>query len=86
MSDKEQKALIACIIAVVETVVESDPLIGAPGGPLYAALQVGIGMDIDGFTRLMGTVVHAGLVTKRGQCYFPTDKGREFAAKVGEVN
>lgn len=60
------------VTAIIETVNESDPTIGAPGGHLYAALMHA-GINLDQFEKIMSTLVQSGRVRKRGHCYFPAN-------------
>ncbi len=53
--------------AIVETVTECGPL-GAPGGHIYAALMAQ-GCTLQQFEGIMGGLVRAGLLDKRGDCY-----------------
>ena len=48
--------------------VTGDP--GCPAGPLYAAFMT-TGLGLDSFEAIMGTLVKAGKVTKRGHRYYP---------------
>jgi hypothetical protein len=67
--------------AVVETVAEADPTIGAPSGPMYAAFMH-VGMSLESYQRLMDGIVGAGLISRRGDCYSITPAGRTFLAKT----
>ena len=62
--------ILAVATAVVDTVNEADPTIGAPAGPLYMAMQAGCGITLETFEKLMSALVAAGKLTKRGHCYF----------------
>jgi hypothetical protein len=73
MTIEQAKALRIIAKAIIETVKESDPVIGAPGGPLYAALMVH-GCTLDQFTNIMSGLVQAGYLEKRGECYYPGTK------------
>ncbi len=55
------------MVAVVETIRTSGPQ-GAPSGPMFAACSAK-GVSLDGYTRLMVSVVRTGLVEKRGDVY-----------------
>ena len=79
-TDEEKQAVVKLMAAVVEACDMADPLIGAPGGILYAGLMDFMGLAE--FDNLMHGMVHAGALLKRGQCYFVTDTGRQFAKIV----
>lgn len=59
--------------AIVETVNEADPAIGAPGGHIYAALASGVGLRLDQYEQIMAALVRAGKVRREGECYFPAN-------------
>jgi hypothetical protein len=54
--------------AIIETVKESDPVIGAPGGILYAALMAS-GCTLNQFQQIMAGLVRAGYLGQSGECY-----------------
>jgi hypothetical protein len=54
--------------AVVDSVREAGPL-GAPAGPLYAAIMT-YGMQLYQFDALMDALVGAGKLRKSGHLYF----------------
>jgi hypothetical protein len=54
--------------AVIEA-VESAGTMGAPAGPLYAALM-GFGCDLNRFNQIMGALEAAGKIRKSGDLYF----------------
>lgn len=56
---------------VIETVKTSPD--GVPAGHLYAALM-SVGLSLEQFERLMGLLVEADKVTKRGHLYFAVFK------------
>ncbi len=68
MTPQQAQALKAIINAVTESVAAAGPL-GAPGGPLYAALMTQ-GCTLNQFESLMGGLVRIGKLRKSGQCYF----------------
>jgi hypothetical protein len=68
MTPEQVKALRDIADMIVLTVKESGP-IGAPGGVLYAALMTH-GCTLHQFEQIMGALVRAGKLTKRGHCYF----------------
>lgn len=67
MTTDQRRALIAVIDAIVETVRDAGPL-GAPAGPMYAALMAQ-GATLQQFESLMGALVRAGKLVRRGNCY-----------------
>lgn len=69
MTADQLKALSLIVHAVVDTVKQAGPL-GAPGGVMYAALMAQ-GCALSQFESLMGGLVRAGKIQKRGECYFP---------------
>jgi hypothetical protein len=58
---------IAAII--IEAVSVADPMIGAPGGHIYAALMAH-GCTFNQYEQLMSGLVRAGKLRKAGECYF----------------
>jgi hypothetical protein len=64
---EQAKALLAILDGIVEAVAAAGP-IGAPGGILYAALM-SAGCSFSQFNSIMGALVRAGKVVKRGDCY-----------------
>ena len=62
------RALVA-ITNIIVDVVRSSGTEGAPGGVLYAALMR-YGCTLEQFEQIMGALVIAKKVTKRGQLYF----------------
>lgn len=62
--------LLAMCDAILATVAAADPVIGAPGGHIYAALMH-VGLTLDQFEQVMALLVKVGKVRKSGQCYFP---------------
>ena len=62
------KALRMVIEAVEETVAECPQ--GAPSGVIYAALM-GLGISLEHYEQIMGAMVDAGKVVRRGLLYFP---------------
>ncbi len=68
MTNEQITALRAIAKAITETVALAGPL-GAPGGHLYAALM-SAGCTLSTFEQIMSGLVSAGVLTKRGECYF----------------
>jgi len=66
------KALLAICEAVVDVVKAGGPL-GTPSGNLYAVLMTH-GATLEQYETLMGALVAAGRITKRGQLYFAVTK------------
>ncbi len=63
-----RRAIIMFANALYETVLEVGDT-GAPGGLLYAGVMGH--MALDQFQAIMGALVEAGKLTKRGDCYYP---------------
>ena len=68
MTNEQIAALKAVAKAITEAVAIAGPL-GAPGGHLYAALM-SAGCTLSQFEQIMSGLVNAGVLTKRGECYF----------------
>ena len=62
------KALLAICDAIIETVKDSGSL-GAPAGPMYAALMAQ-GFSLEQYEAIMGALVKAGKLRKSGDLYF----------------
>lgn len=67
MTDTTSKLIKGIGDAIVETVKECP--LGAPAGPLYAALM-GIGFTLEQFYGIMDGLVAAGRIRKSGHLYF----------------
>ncbi|MFI5223350.1 MAG: hypothetical protein ACHQX3_03750 [Nitrospirales bacterium] len=78
--DKTQATVIALALAIVETVDEVEPH-GAPGGVLYVALAE-TGITLDSFLIFMSSLVRIGHLTKKGELYFITERGRKLIAEA----
>lgn len=78
MNEQQRNAVRAIARAVVSATIAAEPL-GAPGGTIYAALMAQ-GCTFNQYVSLMGSIERAGLISKHGECYRPTDAGRVFAA------
>lgn len=78
MTPAQLQALRTAARAIVEA---CDLPHGAPGGVLYAALMAQ-GCSLNQFTQIMAGLTSAGMVTKDGDCYSATSKGRAFAGLV----
>lgn len=71
------------IRAICNAVLESAHAggeMGAPGGVLYAAMMT-YGVTLDQYERIMGGLVRARFLEKRGQCYHITEGGRKAIGK-----
>lgn len=68
--DKTQAilALRATALAIVDVVKDAGPM-GAPGGLIYLALM-NKGASYDTYEQIMAGICDAGLIEKRGECYF----------------
>jgi hypothetical protein len=71
--------LAATVNAVIDTVIQSDQTIGAPGGALYAALMTQ-GMSLEYFEAMMSAIVNTGKLVKRGDCYFAPPSTTDVAS------
>jgi hypothetical protein len=67
LKPNQAAALMTVVSAVLEAVKAAGPL-GAPGGVLYAALMAQ-GCTLQQFESLMGAMVRAGRLVKKGECY-----------------
>ncbi len=67
MTHEQITALRQLAAAIIESVKAAGPL-GAPGGVMYAALMAQ-GCTLNQFESIMGGMVRAGKLTKRGDCY-----------------
>lgn len=76
--DRKQANVILAVI--LETVAEASA-IGAPEGPMYAAMM-GHGVELADFQTLVEFAVSADLVKKSGHLLTITSKGREMVAKI----
>jgi hypothetical protein len=74
MTPEQMKALQAIANAVTETVKAMGPL-GAPAGPMYAAMMAS-GCSLDQFEQIMAALVRAGKLRKQGNLYFVAEGGR----------
>lgn len=73
MNDKQRRALILVVGAIIETVQEMGPD-GAPAGLLFAALQ-GQGCTLNQFNSLMDGLVQAGRLRRNNNVYFYVPDG-----------
>lgn len=71
MSQPTQKELAALreVISMITDAVKVAGTRGAPGGVMYAALSTA-GCTLDQFNSIMGAMVSAGRLIKRGELYF----------------
>lgn len=74
------QAIRAVARAIVEA-IDAAGTLGAPAGTLYAALM-SQGCSLTQFDSLTAGLQRAGLVTREGDLFRATDKGRAFAAQV----
>lgn len=68
MTNDQKKFLKQITTIILETVEEMGPD-GAPAGPMYMAMMHA-GCTLEQFEQLMQGMVDAGLLVKRGHCYF----------------
>ena len=57
--------------AIIESIETAGPL-GAPAGPLYAAMMH-YGFTLEEFTSLMNGLVRAGKIRQKGNLYFSVE-------------
>jgi len=69
MNEAQKQAVLAAIGIIVETVEEMGEL-GAPEGPMYAALM-GAGISLDQFNQLVALAVKTGKIRKSGHVLYP---------------
>jgi len=72
MTDKAIAAWRLVTKAVVETVNEAGPN-GAPAGVMYAAFMHA-GMSLDTFEQITSLLVKAGVIDRRGNCFYPVKR------------
>ena len=68
MTPQQAKALKLIVTSVVDTVRESGDM-GAPSGPMYAALM-SQGCTLNQYQSLMGALVRTGKLRQEGDLYF----------------
>jgi hypothetical protein len=71
-NDMNREAAMRALHAIADSVVDAVKVAGdhgAPGGVLYAALMR-YGCTLEHFEQIMGALVVAKKVVKRGQLYF----------------
>jgi len=78
MTHQQAQALRAAACVIIEA---CDMPHGAPGGVLYAGLMAQ-GCTLHQYTQIMNGLTNAGMLTKDGECYSATAKGRTFAGLV----
>lgn len=76
----QDRAALQILAAVVEVVAAAGEL-GAPSGPMYAALMSK--MSLPQYEQLMGMLVNVGALTCSGHCYHVTAKGRALVRSAG---
>ena len=69
IATEAQKSALRAVCALVINAVKDMGAMGAPGGALYAALMTQ-GCTFSQYQSLMSGLVSAGMVVKRGDCYF----------------
>jgi len=72
VTTQEQEDLIVVIAAGILCVVREKGTSGAPAGHLYAAVMSWL--NLDAFEIVMAKLEQMGMVVKRGQCYYATQK------------
>lgn len=79
--NRDQLVAVARIsIAVLDSVEEAGE-IGAPAGPLYAAMQAQ-GATLSQFQSLMGTLTRPAYLALEDDCYFTPPKTAAFKATL----
>ncbi len=73
MTAEQIRALRSIAGIVLEAVSQADPIIGAPGGHIYAGLMHA-GCSLEQYQQIMAGLVRAGLLTQHGECYKRTSK------------
>ena len=68
MTDTQKQLLRKIAEAIIESVREAGPM-GAPAGPMYAALM-SYGFSLDNFEQIMSGLVAAKMLRKSGHLYF----------------
>lgn len=68
-SREDQLGAAAWLCRIIVETVEETGEHGAPGGILYAALM-NVGVSLELFEMIMGTLVEAGKLRKSGDLYF----------------
>lgn len=68
MTPQQNQAMKLLVAAIVDS-VKAAGSIGAPGGVLYAALMAQ-GFTLEQYEKLMSSIVRAGVLIRRGDCYF----------------
>ena len=67
MTNDQLQALREISLAIIDAVKQAGPL-GAPAGPMYAALMAQ-GCTLTQFEGIMRGLVKAGFLTQSGNCY-----------------
>lgn len=67
-------------LSVLEVIEEAGEL-GAPSGPMYAALNAQ-GCSLSQYQSLMGTLQSRGFVTLQSDCYTLTPEGLKFKEQL----
>jgi hypothetical protein len=68
MTNQESTLLRKVAVAIIETVRESGSM-GAPAGPMYAAMM-SYGFSLENFEQIMAGLVAAKMLRKSGHLYF----------------
>jgi hypothetical protein len=64
----KQVAVLQMVCGAVKEAVEAAGPLGAPGGVLYAGMM-SQGCTLQQFEGIMGGMVRAGILVKKGECY-----------------
>lgn len=80
MTPEQIKAVQRVSLVLLET-IEAEGDLGAPSGPMFAALQTQ-GCTMSQYQQLMGQLEHRGFVTRSDHCYTITPAGKNFRAKL----
>lgn len=76
--DEKARAVRGIALAVLAAIRDAGER-GVPGGMIYAALMQH-GCSFDGYQTLMGMMVNAGAIERRGECYFAVT-GQDASAR-----
>lgn len=72
MTDTRTKnsGIVAYLSNSILECIEGGGSMGTPSGPMYAMLM-GVGINLENYSLIMGALERAGAVTQRGHCYYP---------------
>ena len=76
-----ERTIVAAALSVLSTAKDVYPE-GAPGGPMYLALSSKSDLTLDTFLIFMGSLVRLELLSRKGECYYITPKGRAYIEDI----